>query len=52
VKCEPLFVVAPGATEEIPCTVEVIRDGPFEDQIHVYYDDRGLREIVLKVRGR
>jgi hypothetical protein len=50
-KRAPLFVVPPGASEAIPCTVEVLRPGPFEDQMHLYYEDRGLREIVLKIRG-
>jgi hypothetical protein len=35
----------------LECTVEVVGAGPFEGQIHVYYDDIGLREIVLKVQG-
>jgi hypothetical protein len=45
-------VVAPGATEAIECTLEVLGAGPFEDQIHVYYEDCGLREILLTVRGQ
>jgi len=47
-----LFVVAPGASEPIECNLEVGRAGDFEGQIHVYYDDRGLRETVLLVRGQ
>jgi hypothetical protein len=35
----------------LECTVEVVGAGPFEGRIHVYYDDIGLREIVLKVHG-
>jgi hypothetical protein len=44
--------VAPGASEPIDCTLEIGRAGEFESQIHVYYDDRGLRETVLVVRGQ
>jgi hypothetical protein len=43
--------VPAGSTVALECTVEVVRAGPFEGQIHVYYDDAGLREIVLKVQG-
>ena len=38
-------------TAALECTLEVVSAGPFEGQIHVYYDDNGLREIVLKVYG-
>jgi hypothetical protein len=32
--------------------LEVVRAGDIVGQIHVYYDDRGLRETVLLVRGQ
>ena len=41
-----------GSTVALECSVEVVGAGPFEGQIHVYYDDDGLREIVLKVHGK
>jgi len=44
--------VPAGSSVALECTVEVGRAGPFEGQIHVYYDDNGLREIVLKVHGK
>jgi hypothetical protein len=31
--------------------VETVVAGPFESQIHVFYDDHGLREQIIKVRG-
>jgi hypothetical protein len=51
-KHEPPFVVAAGASEPIECSLEVGRAGDFEGQIHVYYDDGGLRETVLVIRGQ
>ena len=41
-----------GSVILLECTMEVRQAGPFEGQIHVYYDDNGLREIVLKVHGK
>ena len=31
--------------------MQVFRPGSFTNQLHVYVDDNGLREIVLTVRG-
>ena len=39
------------STEVIECTLEAIRAGSFEAELHVFLDDHGLREIVLSVRG-
>jgi hypothetical protein len=39
-------------TETLECTVEVIQPGSFENQLHVFVDDLGLREFVLTIRGQ
>jgi hypothetical protein len=51
VKREAPFVIPAGKTERLECTVEPIRPGSFENQLHVFVDDRGTREIVVMVRG-
>ena len=38
-------------TEVIDCTLEPLSPGPFAAQLHVYVDDLGVRETVLKVQG-
>jgi hypothetical protein len=35
----------------LDCTLEVVRGGEFENQLHVYVNDAGVREIVLWVHG-
>lgn len=51
-KHEPPYEIAAGATDVLDCTLEVVRAGEFENQLHVYVNDAGLREIVLKVHGK
>jgi hypothetical protein len=38
-------------TNEIACEFEVFQPGEFTNQIHLYVDDGGTREIVFTVRG-
>jgi hypothetical protein len=42
--------LAPGITE-IVCELEVINEGKFIAELHVFIDDQGTREITLSVNG-
>jgi hypothetical protein len=50
-KREAPFEVAGRGTEKIICELATLRPGKFEGQMHVFLDDRGLREHVVMVRG-
>lgn len=51
-KREPPYEIPAGATDTLDCTLEIVFAGQFENQLHVYVNDAGLREIVLKVHGK
>lgn len=44
------FDLLPG-TNDIPCTVTVFAVGEFSSEMHVFFDDGGVREFALGVRG-
>lgn len=50
-KREAPFDIPAGGTAVIDCTLKPPSPGPFEAQLHVFVDDLGVRETVLKVRG-
>jgi hypothetical protein len=50
-KREAPFDVPPGGAEPVDGTVHANSPGPFNCLVHVYFDDGGLREEVLTVRG-
>lgn len=45
------FDIPAGATEELEFTMEVLREGEFESQAHLYLDDIWLVEKILTVKG-
>jgi hypothetical protein len=45
------FDIPPGASADLPCILETIRPGSCETQVHLFFDDLGLREQTIEVRG-
>lgn len=45
------FDVPSGGAAELECTLAVQRPGQVETQFHLFFDDVGLRELVVTVRG-
>jgi hypothetical protein len=38
-------------SDELTCLFAATRSGEFEAELHVYFDDGSLQEIVLRVHG-
>jgi hypothetical protein len=49
---QPPFDLPAGGVATLDCLLETFEPGPFAGQIHIFLDDGGLREIVLKVHGQ
>jgi hypothetical protein len=49
---QPPFDLPAGAVATLDCLLETFEPGPFAGQMHIFLDDGGLREIVLKVHGQ
>ena len=45
------FEVPAGASVDLECMLEVPQPGAFASDIHLYFDDLGLREIIFTVHG-
>jgi hypothetical protein len=43
--------VGPGETFTYGCDLTIDTPGPFEAKIHLFLDDRNIREVILAVRG-
>jgi len=49
---KPFFDLPAGGVVTLDCSLETFEPGPFAGQMHIFLDDGGLREIVLKVHGQ